>query len=139
MASLIFDSYLDDVARGNIAPATDTFYAMLVTAAYTPNKGTHTKRSNVTNEVSGAGYAAGGAEVDATLSLDTTNHRLELTLNNVVWPNASIAARAAVIYKRRGGAASADELVGYVDFGADVTSTNGDFTAQFTSPLRIQN
>ena len=37
-------------------------------------------------------------------------------------------ARYAVIYRARGGASSADELLCYVDFGADVSSTGGAFT-----------
>jgi len=139
MASINFTSVFDDMARGNINFASDTFKAMLVTASYVPNKDTHTKRSDVTNEVSGAGYTAGGAATTCTVSKDTVNDRVELTFSDVVWANASLTGRAAVIYKSRGGAASADELVAYVDFGQDVTSTNGDFTADFTTPLRINN
>jgi len=44
-----------------------------------------------------------------------------------------------VVYKSRGGASSADELVCYLDFGSDVVSTNGTFSVSVTSPLRIQN
>jgi hypothetical protein len=33
-----------------------------------------------------------------------------------------------VIYKSRGGASSADELVCYVDFGADVSSSSATFS-----------
>jgi hypothetical protein len=44
-----------------------------------------------------------------------------------------------VIYKHRGGASTADELVGYVDFGADIASTAGNFAVTFSTPLTIQN
>lgn len=139
MASLIFDSYFDDADKGNIVPNTDTFYGMLVTSSYTPNKKTHTKRSDVTNEVTGTGYTAGGAASAATLTKDTTNDREDLAFADIVWTTATLTARAVVIYKHRGGASSADELVAYVDFGADVSSVAGTFTAHFTAPLRIQN
>ena len=46
----------------------DTFKCMLVTASYTPNFETHTNKSDVTNEVSGTGYTAGG-ETLTSLSL----------------------------------------------------------------------
>jgi hypothetical protein len=140
MASLIFDSFLYDLAANNIKATTDAFKMMLVTSTYAPNKGTHAKRSDVTNEASGTGYSAGGQTVTVTPTNDTTNHRLDLTIGAPAgWPSSSITARGAVIYKSRGGLASADELVAYIDFGADVTSTNGTFSVSVTSPLRVQN
>ena len=47
--------------------------------------------------------------------------------------------RAAVVYKRRGGASSADELVAYLDFGGDVTSTSGPFAVTVSTPITLQN
>lgn len=139
MASIIYNSAVRDAAIGDIAYDSDTFWVMLVTNAYVANKDTHTKRSDITNEVAGAGYSAGGKVVVATPALDTSNDREDITFSTVIWTAASVTARAAVIYKRRGGASSADELVAYVDFGADITSTAGDFTIVFSSPLRYQN
>lgn len=139
MASIIYTSCLDDAVRGNIDFDTDTFKALLVTATYSPNKDTHTKRSDVTNEVSGTGYTAGGATVTMTVTKDTTNDRIDITPSNPSWASSTITARAAVIYKSRGGASSADELVAYADFGSDITSTAGTFSVSFTSPLRLQN
>jgi len=140
MPSLIYNSFFDDLARGNINPSVDTFKLMLVTSAYAPDKDVHTKRSQVTNEVAnGNGYATGGAVVAATVTKDLGNDRLNIDFSDPSWPNSSITSRAGVIYKSRGGANTADELVAYVDFGADVTSTNGTFAVDITTPLRIQN
>lgn len=139
MASLNYDSFWDDLSKGNVNPSTDTYYMMLVTSAYTPNKGTHTKRSDVTNEVAGTGYTAGGAQVTFTVAKDTVNHKETYTLSSVSWPSATIAAAGGVIYKHRGGVSSADELVAYADFGGTVTSTAGTFQATFSSPITIQN
>lgn len=140
MASLIYDSFFYDLAANNIKTTTDTFKGMLVTATYSPNKKTHAKRSDVTNEVSGTGYTAGGQTVALTTTNDTTNDRLDITIGSPAgWTSSTITARAMVVYKSRGGASSADELVAYLDFLADVTSTNGTFSVTVTSPLRIQN
>lgn len=139
MASVIYDSCLDDEANGAIDFGADSFKGMLVTATYTPDQGAHTKRSDVTNEVTGTGYAAGGTAVTATVTKDTTNHRVDVTFSNPSWPTSTITARGMVIYKSRGGASTADELVAYVDFGADVTSTNDTFSVTLSSPLRFQN
>lgn len=138
MASLIYNSALDDAARALIDFDSDTFKCMLVTSTYSPNKDTHTKRSDVTNEVSGTGYSAGGAAATVTVTKDTANDRVDVSLGAVSWATSTITARGAVYYKSRGGASSADELVGYIDFGADITSTAGTF-ALTASTLRYQN
>lgn len=145
MTSLIYDSYMDDLVRGNVDMDSDTFYVMLVTSSYTPSKASHTKRSDVTNEVgtSGTNYTTGGKSTTVTPGLDTTNHRLDLTFSNVSWATSTITARACVIYKLNGGVlpgtAANDPLVAYVDFGQDVSSTNATFAITFSSALRLQN
>jgi hypothetical protein len=138
MASLIYNSALDDMARGNIDFDTDTFKCMLVTSSYTPDKDTHLKRSSVTNEITGTGYTAGGAAATVTVTKDTTNDRIDISLGAVSWATATITAAAAVYYKSRGGASSADELVAYIDFGGNVVSTSGTFSLS-ASTLRLQN
>lgn len=139
MASLIYNSAIRDVLVGNIDYDTDTFKVMLTTSAYTENKDTQTKRSDVTNEVTGTGYTAGGASTTVTVAaVDTANDDVEITIGAASWASSTITARKAVIYKSRGGAASADELVAVVDFGSDVVSSNGTFTLT-ASVLKYQN
>ena len=130
---------MEDVTTGNIDLNTDTFYVMLVTSTYSPNKKTHNRRDDVTNEVVGTGYTAGGQATTCTPTSDTANDRLDVTFSDVSWTSSTITARACVIYKRRGGASSADELVAYCDFGSDIVTTGGTFTLDFTGPLRFQN
>ena len=139
MASLIYNSFFEDLARGAIDLDTDTFWVMLTTSSYTENKDTHLKRSDVTNEVAaGGGYSTGGQVVTFTVTKDTANDRLDVTLGGTSWSSSTITARKAVYYKRRGGASSADELVAVNDFGSDVISTAATFTLN-SSTLRIQN
>jgi hypothetical protein len=138
MSSINYDSFFDDLSKGNVSSG-DTYYMMLVTSSYTPSKGSHAKRSDVTNEVSGTGYTAGGQAVTITEAVDTSGHKVTWTPGTVTWSTATISAAGAVIYKHRGGAASADNLVGYIDFGGTVTSTGGNFTVTNSAPLTIQN
>lgn len=138
MASLIYNSAIDDMARGAIDFDTDTFKTMLVTSSYTPNKDTHDRRDDVTNEVSGTGYTAGGATSACTVTKDTANDKVTLSFAAVSWASSTITAAAAVIYKSRGGASSADELVAYVDFGGNVSTTGGTFSLS-TSTITLQN
>lgn len=138
MASLIYNSCLNDMATGAIDFDTNSFKILLVTSSYVPNKDTHTKRSNVTNEITGTGYTAGGASTTVTVTNDTANDRIDIDFSDVSWTSATLTAAAAVIYKTT-GTASADNLVAYLDFAGNVISTNGTFTVDITSPLRIQN
>lgn len=140
MASLIFNSAVRDVLTGAIDFDTDTFWAMLTTSTYTENKDTHTKRSDVTNEVPATGgYTAGGQAITVSVAaVDTANDRVVVTFNTVTWPASTITARKMVVYKRRGGASSADELVFVNDFGSDVISVSGTLTVN-SSTVTFQN
>jgi hypothetical protein len=138
MASLIYNSAVDDMARGAIDFDTDTFKVMLVTSTYAPNKDTDLKRSAVTNEVTGTGYTAGGVTTACTVTKSTANDRVTLSFAAVTWASSTITARAAVIYKSRGGASSADELVCYIDFVSDVSSTASTFSLG-SSTITLQN
>ena len=53
MASLVYNSIKKEFLDGthNLGSGGDTFNVMLVTSAYTPDIDTHTKRSDITNEV----------------------------------------------------------------------------------------
>lgn len=128
MASALYNSFKRDIQNGAIDLDTDTIKVMLVTSSYAQNIDTHTKRSDITNEVSGTGYTAGGATLGSvTVSADNTNDRGTFDAADTSWTTATITARGAVYYKSRGGASSADELIGYIDFGSDQTSTAGTF------------
>jgi hypothetical protein len=140
MTSVIYNSVFYDALTGKIDAGTDAFKAMLVTAAYVPNPTVESRRSDVTAfEVTGQGYVAGGAAALVAVTRDLANDRVNLALGAVEWASATIAgARGCIYYKSRGGAASADELLAYIDFGSDFASTNGPFTVG-ASTLRIRN
>lgn len=133
MASTAYDSFVYDAMTGAIDLDTDTFKVMLVTSSYTEDKAAHSKRSSITNEVTGTGYTAGGATIVPTITKDTTNHRVTIVFPQITWPSSTITSRKAVYYKSRGGASSADELVAVDDFGSDVTTSAGTFTLDATT------
>lgn len=134
MANVIYNSAKRDLMNGSINLSADTIKVMLVTSAYAPNIDTHTKRSDITNEVTGTGYTAGGATLaNKAVTADNTNDRGVFDADDVVWANATITARGAVYYKSRGGAPTADELILFQDFVTDVSSTNADFTIQMNA------
>jgi hypothetical protein len=134
MANVIYNSFKRDIMNGSIDLDTDTINIMLVTSTYTPDQDAHTKRSDVTNEVSGTGYASPGqALAGKVVSADNTDNEGVFDANDTTWTSATITARGAVLYKARGGASSADELICYFDFSTDKTSSGGDFVVQYAA------
>lgn len=138
MASLVYSEGLEALCRGAVDFDTDTFKVLLTTSSYTENKDTHDFRDDVTNEIAGTGYTAGGNTVSFSVGEDDANDRVEVTLGGTTWPSSTLTARKAVYYKSRGGASSADELIAVVDFGSDVSTTSGTLTLT-ASTLRFQN
>ena len=139
MASLVYNSAIRNAVTGQIDFDTDTFYMMLVTSTYSPDKDTHLDRADVTNEVTGTNYTATGQAVTVTVSaVDTANDRVDINFADVTWASSTITAAAAIVYKYTGTTAN-DLLVAYLDFGGDVSSTSGDFTVSTTTPLRFAN
>jgi hypothetical protein len=108
---------------------TNTIKVSLHTSSYTPNEDTHDYVADLSAEVAnGNGYTTGGVTLGSkTVTLDTTNNRLELSAANAQWTSASFTARYAVVYKSTGNSATA-LLLGYVDFGGDETVSSGTFT-----------
>ena len=138
MASFAYTSCIEDAAKGAIDFDTDTFYVMLVSSSYAENKDSHTKRSDITNEITATGYSAGGKVCTAVVAKDTGTDQVTVTFQSVNWTGFTGTARKAIYYKRRGGASSADELVGVNDFGSDVTVTGSTFVVA-DSELTFQN
>ena len=133
MASVVYNSFKRYIMDGSIDLDTDTIKVALVTSSYTPNIDTHANFSDVTNEVSGTGYSAGGATLaSVTVTADTTDDEGVFDAADTTWTTATVTARGAVIYKST-GTSSTSKLICYVDFGSDKTSTAGDFTIQWNS------
>jgi hypothetical protein len=101
-----------------------TFKIALYTSAAT--LGATTTVYSVTNEVSGTGYTAGGNTL-TVVAPTTSGTTAYLDFADTTWATATITARGALIYQSGG----TNPAVAVLDFGADKTSTAGDFTIQF--------
>lgn len=75
------------------------------------------------NEVKGQGYSAGGQALQGYECGVSAMSAVATWTQTVVWKNATIRARGAVIYN----ASKGNIIVAVIDFGQDVTSTNGDY------------
>lgn len=120
---------LKSMASGLMDLSSDTLKVMLCTSSYTPDQDAHQFKSSVTNEVSGTGYTAGGATLGSvTLTYTAGTNTLAFDAADVTWSTSTITARYAVVYDSTPGTDATDPLICYVDFGADVSSTAGNFT-----------
>lgn len=119
-----YDKALEDAFNNSpVFWTSDTIKVALLTSSYTPAQGTDHVWSDISaNEVVGAGYTTGGATLGSKTE-GLAAHVLKLTGANTSWASATITARYAAIYDTT----VSNKLLGYVNFGADVVSTNGTF------------
>ena len=103
----------------------DTFKIALYTSSATLSAAT--TAYSATNEVSGTNYTAAGNTLTRVnpASSGTTAYT---DFDNTTWASSTITARGAVIYN---DTAAGDPSVIVLDFGADKTSTAGDFIIFF--------
>jgi len=108
----------------------NTFKIALYTSSATMSASTTAYAT--TNEVSATGtnYTAGGNTLtNVTPSSSGTTALTDFA--DSTWSSSTITARGALIYNSSTTAGSANRAVCALDFGADKTSTSGDFTIQF--------
>lgn len=124
MPDLIYNNFFRDNPDGSIDLDTDTIKVMLCTSAYTP-AAAHDFKDDITNEITGTGYTAGGATLaNKDVTLDGNEGKFDS--DDVIWTSSTLTARYAVIYKDTGVAATSP-LIAVWDFVQDKTSNNSDF------------
>lgn len=133
MADVIYNAFKKNIMNGSIDFDTDTMKVALVTSSYTPDQDTHDMFDDITNEVSGTGYTAGGATLaNKTVTQDNTDNEGVFDADDVTWSSSTITARGAVLYKST-GTASTSPLICYFDFTSDKISTSGNFVISWNA------
>lgn len=133
VTAYLYGSFPAKLANKEIDWDTDTIKVALTTSTYTPNQDTHDYFNDITNEVTGTGYTAGGATLASkTVTYTSGTNTQAFDAADVTWSASTITARYAIIYDST-GTSSTSALIGYVDFGADVVSSGGDFTIQWNA------
>jgi hypothetical protein len=135
MASKLYGNFLLKALNKEVDWDSDTIKVGLLSSSYTPNQDTHTYWSDaVSYEVTGTGYTTGGATLASkTATYDGTSNVIVLDAADTTWSSSTITARYAVVYDDSGASNSSKALIGYVDFGSDQSSTNGNFTITWDS------
>lgn len=116
------------LANKEIDWTSDTIKAMLCTSSYTPDQDAHDYKDDVTNEVTGTGYTAGGATLaNCTATYTAGTNVAKFDADDTLWTTSTITARYAVVYDATPGSDATRPLIGYVDFGADVSTAAQTF------------
>lgn len=120
------------LTAGFTSLASGTYKVALLSSGYTPSK-THSFFSDLTNEVTGSGYSAGGATLgNKAVTRDDTNLWATFDADDATWTTSTITARYAVIYQST-GVAGTSPLLALIDFGSDITSSASTFTLPFNA------
>ena len=105
-------------------PGGDTFKIALYNSSAI--RGAETTAYSTTNEITGAGYTAGGT-VLTTVSPTSSGTTGYVTFSDVSWPSSTITANGALIYN----ASQSNAAVVVLAFGSDKSVVNGSFEIKF--------
>lgn len=126
VSAKVFSNFPLNVLKKTMNLSSDTIKVMLTTSSYTPNQNSHDFKDDVTNEVSGTGYSAGGAAIGSpAVTVSTTTTKFDG--DDVQWTTSTITARYAVIYDDTPSGDGNKPLIAYVDFGENKSSEAGTF------------
>ena len=130
MASKLYGQFLSQALNKEVDWDTDTIKVALLSNSYTPDQDAHNYFDDVsTYEVTGTGYTTGGATLtNKTNTYSGASNTIVLDADDVTWSSSTITARYAVLYDASPATNATKPLIGYVDFGSDQSSSNGNFT-----------
>lgn len=113
----------------------DTIKVMLVSSSYTPDQDTHNYKDDITNEITGTGYSAGGAQITTdTITYTSGTNVTKYDGDDTQWTSSTITARTAVVYNATGGGTDGTRgLIGYQQESADITSSAGTWQVVWAS------
>ncbi len=118
---------------------TDTTKIALTTASYVPSATTHNFFDDITNEVTGTNYTAGGATI-TTPAITETGGEVSFTGDNITFaysPAGFTNARYAVLYKDSGTPATSP-LIGYYDLATDQSNATVPYSIIFTGGVILK-
>ena len=131
MASAIYNGFKSKLGTIDWSDANVNVRVMLVTNLYTVDIDAHINHSDITNEITGTGYTAGGNLLTSkTIVPDLANDFVKFDADNGLWANSTLTARGAVVYLDT-GVSGTSTLIAFVDFVTDKSSSTGDFIVQW--------
>jgi len=121
-------SYVTNSFENELFLAVHDFTTDVIKIALYTNSATldnSTTAYSATNEVSGAGYTAGGETLTATVT-QIGNYAV-LDFADISWTSATFTCRGALIYN----SSKSNKSIFVLDFGTDKTVSSGTLAVQF--------
>ncbi len=121
-------SYVTNSFENELFLAVHDFTTDVIKIALYTNSATldnSTTAYSATNEVSGAGYTAGGETLTATVT-QIGNYAL-LDFADISWTSATFTCRGALVYN----SSKSNKSIFVLDFGTDKTVSSGTLAVQF--------
>lgn len=137
---VVFNQFKLKQHNGNaIDLDTDTIKVAIVTNSYTPNQA-HDFFNDITNEVTGTNYTAGGTAISGvTLALD--GNTVEWIHNDITWSQsgAGFSTGRTFIWYKDTGVASTSPLIMYMTEASDFGNVAGDLLLDGSAATGVLN
>ncbi len=140
VTAALYDAWLANALGGTVATGvpntdwlSDSIRCTLHAATYVPAKTTHDFVDDLgATEITGTGYTAGGVAL-TNKTLTIASSVIIGDADDAVWPASTLTARYAVVSNRTPTTAATQPLIGYQNFGADVSSSGGEFRVAWSA------
>lgn len=131
MTSYVYNATMYTLCTGGLDLSGGTYKVTLHTSAYTPDVDAHEFYSDLTGEVTGSGYSAGGLTLsNFALTQVNASNRIEFTADDAIWQSVSVSFRHAILRKDTGDDATSPLLVCF-DFDATLEASGMDLVLQW--------
>jgi len=128
MASLLYQRFLANLMNKIIDLEADTIKVALLDNNHTPAATDNEWADVSANEISGAGYVAGGQDLAGKAVTQAAATKFDAT--NVTWSNATFSAYHAVLYD---DTLAGKDLIASIDFGGEQAVADGTFTIEWSA------
>lgn len=134
VAAHFYDNYWVSLNAAKVNLLSDTIKLMLLTSAYTPNRGTHANKSDVVAQevAAGNGYTSGGTTI-GSMNIAIASNVVTITGANASWPSSTFSTAYAVLYDSTPSTDATRPLIGYVDFGGTQSPSNGTLSVTWNA------
>ncbi len=145
MSSIAYGEFKKALFKAQIADLSSagvTVKCMLVGATYSAlsdaTKHGHAFKSDITDEIVGTGYTAGGQALTSKTVVLNGSFEGIVDADDPTWPTSTITAYGAVFYIDT-GVAGTSRVIRFVDFGGAKSSSAGTFTVQLAADGYLKN
>lgn len=136
----IYGRFLDHLVNERISFANDVFKGMIVTDQYLVNQGAHGFKSDITQEVVGSGYVAGGVQIPIGNIIYTPSTKLlQIEGGDIVLPSVTFSnAKYLIVYDDTPITAATKPLVMYSVFDTLQSPSDQSFFYNWPNGIMLE-